>query len=95
MEKKLNEQQLKSICAILADTNSGLTKSEIKKYLKICNIPILDDGSKTIGNGLAYQIGLNKQEYLYNCLVNRVNQTSSFNCVYDFIQYALNPIDYT
>lgn len=28
--QQLNEQQLKSICGILADTNRGLTKTELK-----------------------------------------------------------------
>ncbi len=95
MDKVLNEQQIKSICGILADTHNGLTKSELKTHLSLCRIPITDDGNRNINNGFAYQIGLNKKDWLYNCFAMQVNKSQSCNCIYEFIQSALNPINYT
>ena len=95
MEKRLNEQQIKSICAILADTKNGLTKTEIKTYLINCKIPIVDDEKIVVENGLSYQVGTNKKNFLYSCFAQRVNKTQSYNCIYEFIQTALNPINYT
>lgn len=95
MDITLNEQQIKSICGILADTNNGLTKSELKTHLSLCHIPLADDGNRNINNGFAYQIGLNKKDWLYKCLVLQINKNHSCACIYDFIQSALNPINYT
>lgn len=91
----LNEQQLKSICAVLADTNNGLTKTEIKSILHSCHIEETDDGRRTINNGMFYQIGLNKREWLYNCFVADVNKHQTFSNIYNFIESALSPINYT
>ena len=68
----LSEQQLKSVCAVLADTNRGLTKTELTQTLQHCRIVAIDDGSRNIGNGMYYQIGLNKRDWLYNCFVNEI-----------------------
>jgi len=95
MEKRLDKQQLKSICAVLADTFNGLTKAEIQSHLKNCNIPIISDGYRNIGNGYAYQVGANKRDFLFSCLATQINKTGSCKCTYDFIQSVLNPINYT
>lgn len=92
---ELTEQQIKSICAILADTNRGLTKTELIRHLQHCRIPNVDDGHRTIENGMYYQLGLNKRDWLYNCFASEINSTKSANCVFAFIKSALNPIEYT
>ena len=93
--QQLNEQQLQSICSILADTNRGLTKTEIKNTLRLCHISEVDDGNRTIGNGMYYQIGSNKRDWLYNCFATDINQHHTFERVFKFIESALSPINYT
>jgi uncharacterized protein (TIGR02391 family) len=93
----LSEQQLKSICAVLANTDSkhGLTKTELSRTLQQCLIIAVDDGCRNIGNGVAYQIGLNKRDWLYNCFVNEINTKQTYTRIYTFIESTLNPISYT
>lgn len=93
IRKILNQQQLKAICDVLADTNRGLTKTELSRLLQQCQIQIIDDGRSS--NGYTYTIGLNKRDWLHNCLVNEINTCQSFNKIYLFIQKALNPISFT
>lgn len=59
MDKKINQNELKAICAILADTNNGFSKTELKNFLSDSNINAVDDGS--YNNGITYKIGLNKK----------------------------------
>lgn len=89
----LGSQELKAICNIIADTNKGLTKTELTHLLGHCKITILDDGSKS--NGYTYTIGLNKRDWLYNCLANEINTTHSLSKIYSFLEASLNPISYT
>lgn len=93
--QQLSEQQLQSICSILADTKRGLTKTEIKNTLHLCHMPEVDDGNRTIGNGMYYQIGSNKRDWLYNCFATDINQSHTFERVFKFIESALSPINYT
>lgn len=93
MDKRINQNELKAICAILADTNTGFSKTELKKFLSDSNIKAVDDGS--YNNGITYKIGLNKKDWLYNCFVAEVSNSNSFDCVFRFIETALNPISYT
>ncbi len=91
----LSEQQLKSVCAVLADTNRGLTKTELTHTLQHCRIATVDDGNRNIGNGMYYQVGLNKRNWLYSCFENEINTRQSYKRIYSFIESALNPISYT
>ena len=43
--QKLDQQQLKSLCGIVAHTSEGLTKSELTTLLGQCRICSVDDGS--------------------------------------------------
>jgi len=90
---EISQEQLKAICDIIADTNTGLTKSDIKLVLVQCGIETVDDGCRT--NGLTHTIGLNKRNWLYNCLVNEFNQSQNFSKINLFIESALNPARYT
>lgn len=91
--KGLNQQQLKAICDVLADTSKGLTKSELSRLLHQCQIQLVDDGSSR--SNFTYTIGLNKRDWLYNCFVQEINTRNSFAQIYLFIQKALNPVSYT
>jgi TIGR02391 family protein len=93
MDKALSEQQIKSICDVLAHTTNGLTKTELTHNLQQSRIEVLDDGSSN--NGYGYRIGLNKRDWLYNCMVEEINTSKSFSKVFVFIENALNPISYT
>lgn len=93
--QQLNEQQLKSICGILADTNRGLTKTELKSTLHNCGIGEVDDGNRSINGGMFYQIGFNKRDWLYKCFVADINKNRFCVNVFRFIESALSPISYT
>lgn len=92
-EKILNEQQLKAVCDVLADTNRGLTKTDLTRLLQQCQILLLEDGHSN--SGYTYTIGLNKRDWLYNCFANEINTHRSFNRIFSFIQKALDPVAYT
>lgn len=87
------EQNLHNISAIIADTNRGLTRSELERHLRESKITLVNDGS--FNNGIYYKIGLNKRDWLYNCFANEINNTHSFNKIIKFIEIAMNPINYT
>ena len=91
--RTLNQQQLKSLCGVVAHTSEGLTKSELTTLLGQCGICAVDDGSSR--NQLGYTIGLNKRDWLYNCLVTEINKSQSFSKVFSFLQAVLNPAAYT
>lgn len=92
-EKIFTEQNLRNISAIIADTTRGLTKSEIERHLIENKIVVLSDGSYK--NGIGYKIGLNKRDWLYNCLVNEINSTQSFDKIVKFIESVMSPVNYT
>jgi uncharacterized protein (TIGR02391 family) len=91
--KTLSEQQLKAVCDVLADTNRGLTKTELSRLLQQSQIRLVYDGASK--NSLGYTFGLNKRDWLYNCFANELNIKHSFENIYDFITKALNPVVYT
>lgn len=93
MNKDLDEQQLKAICDVLAETNLGYTKTELTRLLQESQIELVSDGR--VSNGYTYQIGLNKREWLYNCLITEINKCHSFERIYSFIEKALNPVAFT
>lgn len=89
----LDQQQLKSICGVVAHTDQGLSKSELTTLLGQCRIFTVDDGSSRTAYG--YTMGLNKRDWLYNCLASEVNTSHSFSKVFSFLQAVLNPASYT
>ena len=91
--QRLDQQQLKSLCGVVAHSSEGLTKSELTTLLGQCGICAVDDGSSR--NQLGYTIGLNKRDWLYNCLVTEINKSQSFSKVFSFLQAVLNPAAYT
>lgn len=72
------EGQLETLCKIIADTNSGLTGSEIEYFLRATGITDTDPM-------------LTKWKRLYNALIHRQNETQAGNCVLAFISKSLAP----
>ncbi len=93
IKKILNEQQLKAVCDVLAETNLGHTKTELTRLLEQSGIEIVSDGKWS--NGYVYKRGLNKRDWLYNCLVTEINKSHSLKLVYTFLEKALNPVAFT
>ena len=93
MNRRIEQQHLKALCDVLADTYQGLTESEIRLKLGQCSIDAVDKGNWS--NGYFFQIGLNKRDWLYNCFVEEVNHTHSYEAIYRFIENALDPVNYT
>lgn len=93
MYQPLNELQLKAVCDALADTDQGLTKTELSRLLEQCQIELVDDGRSN--NGFVYTGGLNKRDWLYYCFAKSANKNQSFSAIYNFIERALNPVRYT
>ena len=93
VNKVIDEQQLKAVCDVLGETNLGYTKTELTRLLEQSNIQITSDGKSN--NGYIYQMGLNKRDWLYNCLANEINIHNSLSRVYVFLEKALNPVSFT
>lgn len=93
MNKQIEQQHLKALCDILADSSQGLTESEIRLKLGQCSIVAVDKGNRS--NGYGYQLGLNKRDWLYNCFASEINQKRSFEAIYRFIENALDPVNFT
>ena len=91
--RTLNQQQLKSLCGVVAHTSEGLTKSELTTLLGQCGMCAVDDGS--FRNQFGYTTGLSKRDWLYNCLVAEISKSKSFSRVFSFLQAALNHASYT
>ncbi len=93
IKKILDEQQLKAVCDVLAETDSGYTKTELTRLLQQSKIEIASDGRTS--NAYGYSLGLNKRDWLYNCLAKEINKSHSLNKVYLFLEKALNPVAFT
>ena len=91
--KLMPQQHIKALCDVLADTNYGLTKSEITLKLGQCSISAVDDGYRT--NGFYYKTGLNKRDWLYNCFVSHLNAKKTPAGIFNFVEYALDPVNFT
>lgn len=93
IKRILDEQQLKAVCDVLAETNLGYTKTELTRLLQQCRIEIVSDGK--MSNAYGYSLGLNKRDWLYNCLIAEINKSHSLNKVFLFLEKALNPVAFT
>jgi len=75
-------QRLEAICKVLADTDNGLTGSQIGYLLQDCKISDTDPGAT-------------KWKRLFNALVAFQNEHQVGNHVVVFINRAMNPASYT
>lgn len=74
-----NEANLEQVCNVLGDTSTGLTGSEIGRYLRECGI---DDPNP----------GMTKRIRLFEALVARQRRDGCANNVCAFIQRVMNPV---
>lgn len=93
IKKILDEQQLKAVCDVLAETDSGYTKTQLTRLLQQSGIEVVSDGRS--GTAYGYTFGLNKRDWLYNCLATEINKNHSLSKVYLFLEKALNPVAFT
>ena len=82
MSKKLappiNSEILEMICKVIADTNKGLTGTEIGKKLGDCKIPDIDPSNT-------------KWKRLYNAFADWQNKKQHSNNILSFIQRSISP----
>lgn len=93
IKKILDEQQLKAVCDVLAETDSGYTKTQLTRLLQQSGIEVVSDGRS--GTAYGYTFGLNKRDWLYNCLATEINKNHSLSKVYLFLERTLNPVAFT
>jgi len=79
---QFNPQQLTAIARILAETENGLTGSEIGYLLRDCRIPEMSSE-------------MTKWKRLFNAFVEEQNRKRYGNHVLMFITRAMNPVQYT
>ncbi|GGH70229.1 uncharacterized protein (TIGR02391 family) [Filimonas zeae] len=77
----LSTEQLEAICQTIADTNVGLTGSEIGKLLADWHIPDVNPD-------------MTKWKRLFNAFVSWQNRNQCSNNILDFLKSALHPIKY-
>ena len=78
-EPMLNDAALEALCDVLGDTGTGLTGSEIGRYLAACGI---DDPAP----------GLTKRIRLFQALHARQHRDRYANSVLRFVTYAMDPV---
>lgn len=87
----LTEQQLKAICNTIADTDRGLSKSEIQRVLLQVGIVDIESKPKTSSG----YWGPNKRTWLYENLANEFNTSHNQKKIACFIEAILDPVSYT
>ena len=70
---------IEGVAAVLGDTNTGLTGSQIGQRLSEARVPDVDPTNT-------------KWKRLYNALVARQNRDQAGNCVVAFIKAAMDPV---
>ncbi|WP_312967298.1 TIGR02391 family protein [Acinetobacter gerneri] len=76
--KSFDPASIESICNILGETNTGLTGTQISKYLTECNI-------------FDPQLNSTKRKKLYDALVLKQNNDRCSNNIIMFIQHVMKP----
>jgi uncharacterized protein (TIGR02391 family) len=81
LQKAIEAHHLESVCRTIADTNVGLTGSEIQKILADCKIKDVNPD-------------LTKWKRLYNAFVVWQNENQCSNAILHFVQAAMQPVRY-
>jgi len=76
-----NEANLEQVCNVLGDTSTGLTGSEIGRYLRECGIADVNPG-------------MTKRIRLLDALAARQRSDGCANNVFAFVQRVMNPVLY-
>lgn len=77
-----DSQSLEAICKIIADTNDGLSGTEIDRFLAECKIPDITPG-------------ITKWKRLFNALVSIQNEKGYGNHTIMIITRSMNPVRFT
>lgn len=79
--QKLNEELLQNLCSVVADTNDGITGSQIGKYLSMVNIndPFPD---------------ITKRDRLFEALKVKQKQDNCSNNIFYFLIKVMSPVNY-
>lgn len=93
-EIKLETNTIRKLCEVLGKTDCFLSKSKLKNILNLCQIPIIDDGSKMINGGMAYVFGKNKADWLYDCISKKIENDRSQTCIYNLLHLGLAPVNF-
>lgn len=75
---QLNEAQIEEICKTIADTDNGLTGTEIARMLSALGVNDPDPSNT-------------KWKRLYNAVAERINRTQSTNVIPKILVYVLSP----
>jgi len=86
-----SEEQLRSLCRILGDTNEGLTNTEIDQLLLSARI---DDPISRTPKSPYYYKSISKKDRIYQALFHRQTLDQCGNNVANFIITAMNPVRY-
>lgn len=91
--KPIHEMKLQAICDILAETQEGLTGSEISQLLEQCSIQDLETPEKGVPTD-GFFMKPKKSKRLYIALSNQQKRDNSSSSVLLFIKAAMNPARY-
>lgn len=80
--KPFDAQNLKAICKVLADTENGLTGTQIGCILQDCKVEDTDPSAT-------------KWKRLFNAMAHKQNQRKMGNFLIMFINRAMNPVNYS
>jgi len=80
--KPFDAQNLEAICKVLADTNNGLTGTQIGYILQDCKVQDTDPSAT-------------KWKRLFNAMVHKQNERQIGNFLIMFINRAMNPVNYS
>lgn len=78
---KFNEETLRALCAVVGDTENGLTGSQIGKFLSSSKIP---DLAPTI----------TKKDRLFEALKNKQTADGCSNNIFHFIMKVMSPVNF-
>lgn len=90
-EKPLEDGLLREVCAILGDTDAGLTNREIDDLLREARIA--DPTPRSAGPGT--YVVKNKRDRLFDALAAAQRRNGSSNAVLGFVKRAMQPTRYT
>jgi len=86
-----SDEQLRSLCQLLGDTNQGLTNTEIDRLLLSAKI---EDPKSRLPKSPDFYYAMSKKDRLYQALSQRQIQDRCGNNVVNFIQIAMSPVRY-
>lgn len=84
---------LEAVSNTIGATNCFLSKRQLEHLLEVAGIAIADDGARR--SGIGYSFGLNKRDWLFNCLCNDWNTHRKHERIVRFLETVFDPVRYT